>query len=154
MLRKVTLSGILLSAFLAVTAVAILAQGAPTGTSKPTPVTGKPKHTPSGVSYWDITVGTGETAKNGQTVSVQYTGWLTDGRKFDSSVGRKPLPFKIGEHKVVAGWEEGVVGMKVGGKRQLKIPPELAYGSRGFPGAIPPYATLIFDVELVSIESK
>ena len=143
-----------LTAICAVTAIAAFPQSATVNNSKPTPVTGKPKHTPSGVSYWDITVGTGETAKNGQTVSVQYTGWFTDGKKFDSSVGRRPLPFKIGEHKVIAGWEEGVAGMKVGGKRQLKIPPELGYGSRGYPGAIPPNATLIFDVELVSIDSK
>jgi FKBP-type peptidyl-prolyl cis-trans isomerase len=143
-----------LTAILALTEIAVFPQSGTVDTSKPTPVTGKPKKTYSGVSYWDITVGTGAVAKNGQTVSVQYTGWLTDGRQFDSSVGRKPLPFKIGEHKVIAGWEEGVTGMRVGGKRQLKVPPELGYGSRGYPGAIPPNATLIFDVELVSIDSK
>ena len=74
------------------------------------------------------------------------------GKKFDSSVGGKPFPFRIGSGNVIKGWEEGVVGMKVGGKRQLRIPQDLAYGARGYPGAIPPYATLIFDVQLVSVQ--
>ena len=154
MRRKVMLSGIVLSAILAVTAAAVLAQGAKVDTSKPTPVTGKPMKTKSGVSYWDIKVGTGATAMKGQTVTVHYTGWFTDGKKFDSSIGGKPLPFKIGAHEVIPGWEDGVAGMKVGGKRQLKIPSELGYGAKGYPGAIPPNATLIFDVELISIDSK
>jgi FKBP-type peptidyl-prolyl cis-trans isomerase FkpA len=154
MLRKVTLSGMLLSAILAVTAVAILAQGGSADTSKPTPVTGPAKKTSSGVSYWDIKVGSGDIAKKGQTVSVHYTGWLTNGTKFDSSVDRKePLQFKL-ESGVIQGWIDGVQGMKVGGKRQLKIPPELGYGSKGYPGAIPPNATLIFDIELLSIDRK
>jgi FKBP-type peptidyl-prolyl cis-trans isomerase FkpA len=132
----------------------MLAQGGVADTSKPTPVTGKPKHTPSGVSYWEIKEGTGDIAKKGQTVSVHYTGWLTDGKKFDSSVDRKqPFQFKL-ESGVIQGWIDGVQGMKVGGKRQLKVPPELGYGSRGFPGAIPPNATLIFDIELLSIDRK
>ena len=153
MLRRAVL-GAAVSAILAVAAVAVFAQGGKVDTSKPTPVTGSAKKTASGVSYWEIKVGTGATAMKGQTVSVHYTGWFTDGKKFDSSVGGKPLPFKIGAHEVIVGWEEGVAGMKVGGKRQLKIPPELGYGSRGYPGAIPPNATLIFDVELISIDSK
>ena len=149
MLRKV-----ILGAILAVTAAAIFAAGGQGNTSKPTPVTGPAKKTASGVSYWDIKVGTGATAMKGQTVNVHYTGWFTNGKQFDSSIGGKPLPFKIGAHEVIAGWEEGVAGMKVGGKRQLKIPPEMGYGARGYPGAIPPNTTLIFDVELISIDGK
>lgn len=150
MLRKVMSSGAVLAAILAVTALGIFAQAA----SKPTPVTGPAKKTSSGVSYWDIKVGMGATAMKGQTVNVHYTGWFTNGKQFDSSIGGKPLGFKIGAHEVIAGWEEGVAGMKVGGKRQLKIPPEMGYGAKGYPGAIPPNATLIFDVELISIDSK
>jgi FKBP-type peptidyl-prolyl cis-trans isomerase FkpA len=154
MLSKVTLSGMLLSAILAVTAMAILAQGGPADTSKPTPVTGPAKKTSSGVSYWDIKVGTGATAMKGQTVTVHYTGWLTNGKKFDSSVDRKePFQFTL-TSGVIQGWIDGVQGMKVGGKRQLRIPPELGYGAPGMPGAIPPNATLIFDIELLSIDRK
>ena len=138
MQRKVTVSGILLSAILALSAVALFAQSAKVDTSKPTPVTGPGMKTKSGVRYWDIKEGTGATAVKGQTVTVHYTGWFTDGKKFDSSIGGKPLPFKIGAHEVIQGWEDGVTGMKVGGKRQLKIPSELGYGAKGYPGAIPP----------------
>jgi FKBP-type peptidyl-prolyl cis-trans isomerase FkpA len=89
----------------------------------------------------------------GQKVKVDYTGWLTNGKKFDSSVGTgKPFAFNVGEGQVIRGWDEGIPGMKVGGKRQLRIPPELGYGSTGTPdGTIPPNATLIFDVRLVSV---
>lgn len=147
MLRKV-----MLSAILAVIATALFAQSAPTGTSKPTPVTGPGMKTKSGVRYWDIKVGTGATAMKGQTVTVHYTGWLTNGKKFDSSVDRKePLQFTL-KSGVIQGWIDGVQGMKVGGKRQLKIPPELGYGAPGMPPVIPPNATLIFDVELLSID--
>src|ERR1700690_1631533 len=116
----------------------------------PTKVTGAPTKTPSGLEYWDIKVGTGAVAQSGHQVKVDYTGWLTDGKKFDSSVGTgKPFGFMLGAGQVIKGWDEGVAGMKVGGKRQLRIPPELAYGAKGYPGAIPANAPLIFDVQLV-----
>jgi FKBP-type peptidyl-prolyl cis-trans isomerase len=99
-------------------------------------------------------VGNGEVAKEGSHVRVHYTGWLTNGKKFDSSVDAgKPFDFTIGNGEVIKGWEEGVSGMKVGGKRQLRIPPNLAYGTEGTPGGpIPPNATLIFDVQLLGVQ--
>jgi FKBP-type peptidyl-prolyl cis-trans isomerase len=122
-------------------------------TSGPTKVSGEPTKTASGLEYWDIKIGTGATAQTGQHVKVDYTGWLTNGKKFDSSVGTgKPFDFMLGAGQVIKGWDEGVVGMKMGGKRQLRIPPELAYGAAGYPGAIPPNATLIFDVQLVDVK--
>jgi FKBP-type peptidyl-prolyl cis-trans isomerase len=125
---------------------------AQTDTSSPTKVTGKPKTTSSGLQYWDIVVGTGATAVAGKPVKVHYTGWLTNGKKFDSSVDRgQPFVFPLGGGQVIKGWDEGVAGMKVGGKRQLRIPPELGYGARGAGNAIPPNATLIFDVELLEV---
>jgi FKBP-type peptidyl-prolyl cis-trans isomerase FkpA len=129
------------------------AANAPMNTAAPTPVSGPPQSTPDGLEYWDITVGTGATAKPGDTVKVQYTGWLVDGKKFDSSVDRhEPFSFTLGQGQVIKGWDEGVAGMKVGGKRQMRIPPSLGYGSRGAGGVIPPNATLIFDVELVGVQ--
>ena len=96
--------------------------------------------------------GTGEAAKNGDTLVVHYTGTLTDGKKFDSSRDRnKPFEVTLGQRRVIAGWEQGLQGMKVGESRRLTIPPELGYGERGVGGAIPPNATLIFDVELLEI---
>ena len=110
--------------------------------------------TPSGLQYEDTTEGSGGEAKKGQHVHVHYTGWLyndgTQGAKFDSSVDRKdPIAFSLGAGMVIKGWDEGVAGMKIGGKRTLIIPPELGYGARGAGGVIPPNATLKFDVELL-----
>jgi FKBP-type peptidyl-prolyl cis-trans isomerase len=108
--------------------------------------------TPSGLKYVDQVVGTGDTAAAGQNVSVHYTGWLENGKKFDSSVDRgQPFSFPLGAGRVIKGWDEGVQGMKVGGKRKLTIPSDLGYGSRGAGGVIPPNATLIFDVELLGV---
>ena len=123
------------------------AQGAP----------GKMSELPSGLKYTDSKVGDGATATAGHKVSVHYTGWLYNngekGKKFDSSVDRgQPFSFGLGAQQVIRGWDEGVAGMKVGGKRTLVIPPELGYGSRGAGGAIPPNATLIFDVELLKVD--
>ena len=118
----------------------------------PSKTTGKATKTASGLQYWDLKKGTGAVAKAGNTVKVHYTGWLTDGKKFDSSVDRnEPFEFKLGAGMVIRGWDEGVAGMKVGGKRQLQIPPDLGYGAAGAGGAIPPNATLVFDVELLGV---
>ena len=114
--------------------------------------------TPSGIRYIDSVVGSGAEAKSGQQVSVHYTGWLLEtgvqkGKKFDSSVDRgQPFRFALGAGMVIKGWDEGVAGMKVGGKRTLMIPSNLGYGARGAGGVIPPNANLVFDVELLGVQ--
>jgi FKBP-type peptidyl-prolyl cis-trans isomerase FkpA len=109
--------------------------------------------TPSGLQYDDLAVGEGAAACSGQYVTVHYTGWLADGKKFDSSLDRgDPFAFNLGKGQVIAGWDEGVQGMKVGGKRKLTIPPDLGYGQFGAGGVIPPNATLLFEVELLGVE--
>ena len=105
-----------------------------------------------GLEIVDVQVGTGTEATSGQNVTVHYTGWLTNGTKFDSSVDRgKPFSFPLGGGRVIKGWDQGVAGMKEGGKRRLTIPPELGYGARGAGNVIPPHSTLIFDVELLKV---
>lgn len=109
--------------------------------------------TPSGLQYYDIEPGKGPMPTPGSTVVVHYTGWLLNKKKFDSSLDQgKPFDFPLGAHRVIAGWDEGVATMKVGGKRRLVIPPELAYGQRGFPPVIPPQSTLVFDVQLLKFQ--
>lgn len=148
-----------IASILALTAIFALAQTATKkpatpNTTAPTKVVGNGVRTPSGLVYWDIRMGTGEAAKEGSHVRVHYTGWLTNGRKFDSSVDAgTPFDFTIGNGEVIKGWEEGVTGMRVRGKRQLRIPPALGYGAEGTPdGSIPPNANLIFDVQLLQVQ--
>jgi peptidylprolyl isomerase len=118
---------------------------------------GKMITTPSGLTYEEVKAGNGVTAQSGKTVSVHYTGWLDEagkkGKKFDSSLDRgQPFTFALGAGMVIKGWDEGVAGMKVGGKRTLHIPAALGYGSRGMGSVIPPNANLIFDVELLEVK--
>lgn len=109
--------------------------------------------TASGLQYEDIQVGTGDMPKKGQLVEVHYTGWLTNGKKFDSSVDRgEPFRFNVGVGQVIKGWDEGVATMRVGGKRKLMLPPQLGYGARGAGGVIPPNADLVFEVELLGLK--
>ncbi len=110
---------------------------------------GKPIRTPSGLGYYELKKGSGAVAKTGNSVKVHYTGWLPNGTKFDSSVGKDPIEFQLGAGHVIKGWDEGIAGMRVGGKRQLHIPAALGYGERGAGRVIPPNSELIFDVELV-----
>lgn len=116
------------------------------------PATGALAQSGDGLKVTDITVGTGDEAVAGKTVTVHYTGWLMDGTKFDSSLDRgEPLSFPLGVGRVIRGWDEGVAGMRVGGKRELVIPPGLAYGASGASGVIPPNATLRFEVEMLGV---
>jgi len=136
-------------------ALAILAVSTPVGRSDA--ADNQVREMPDGLKYTDTKIGDGATAKAGNKVSVNYTGWLYNngakGAKFDSSLDRgQPFQFTLGAHQVIAGWDEGVAGMKVGGKRTLIIPPELGYGARGAGGAIPPNATLMFDVDLLQVQ--
>jgi FKBP-type peptidyl-prolyl cis-trans isomerase len=115
-------------------------------------MTEQPVSNPSGLKYLDVEPGTGAVAQHGQHVKVHYTGWLANGQKFDSSLDRRePFEFLLGAGQVIKGWDEGVAGMKVGGKRKLMIPPAMGYGARGAAGVIPPNADLIFEVELLAI---
>ena len=140
----------------AAVALAILAVSAPIGRSDA--ADNQVTEMPDGLKYTDTKTGDGAAAKAGNKVSVNYTGWLYEngakGKMFDSSLDRgQPFQFTLGAHQVIAGWDEGVAGMKVGGKRTLIIPPELGYGARGAGGgAIPPNATLIFDVDLLQVQ--
>ncbi len=127
----------------------LVAQSANTTTARKIEVSEKYITTPSGLKYLDMVEGSGAAPKTGQTVSVHYTGTLEDGTKFDSSRDRgRPFEFQLGAGQVIKGWDEGIASMKVGGRRQLVIPPDLGYGSRGI-GPIPPNSTLLFDVELM-----
>ena len=149
-----TLAVILVLAAIFVIAQSTARKSAAPNTNAPTKVTGEGVKTPSGLIYWDIRVGNGEVAKEGSRVRVHYTGWLTNGKKFDSSLDAgQPFDFRIGNGEVIKGWEEGVAGMRVRGKRQLRIPPTLGYGAEGTPdGPIPPNATLIFDIQLLGVQ--
>ncbi|HEX6544606.1 MAG TPA: FKBP-type peptidyl-prolyl cis-trans isomerase [Ktedonobacterales bacterium] len=118
----------------------------------PPPVNGTPAQMPGGLQYIDVVTGSGDAARAGQNVSVHYTGWLTNGQKFDSSRDRgQPFSFRLGGGQVIQGWDAGVAGMRVGGQRRLIIPPNMGYGASGAGGVIPPNATLIFDVELLGV---
>jgi peptidylprolyl isomerase len=129
------------------------ASAAPAPTPSPAPAAAPPPDPNAKLQIIDQAVGKGAEAKNGDTVSVHYTGTLTDGKEFDSSRKRnKPFVFTLGRGGVIKGWDQGVLGMKVGGKRKLVIPPDLGYGARGAPPAIPPNSTLNFDIELLDIK--
>lgn len=139
----------------AAVALAIIAAGAPLG--RAAAAQNQVTEMPDGLKYTDNKIGDGAVASPGAKVSVHYTGWLwkdgAKGTKFDSSLDRgQPFEFTLGAHQVIAGWDEGVAGMKVGGERTLIIPPELGYGARGAGGVIPPNATLIFDVQLLKVQ--
>ena len=128
------------------------ATSAPAATTTPAPG-GKVHKLASGLVYEDLVVGNGRMADPGMAVTVHYTGWLTDGTKFDSSLDRnQPFQFRLGAGQVIRGWDEGVKGMRIGGKRKLTIPPDMGYGSAGAGGVIPPNATLVFEVELLGLQ--
>jgi FKBP-type peptidyl-prolyl cis-trans isomerase FkpA len=147
------------AAMMAVLASLAVALGAqiqdkpPRPLAKPWQARGEPVTLRSGLQYWDIVVGHGFEAVRGKRVTVHYSGYLMTGQKFDSSVDRnEPLEFRMGDSNIIRGWHDGVAGMKIGGKRKLRIPPGLAYGSSGAGGgAIPPHAVLTFDIELLAV---
>ena len=150
---------VILFAFLAFLSAGVGAAQEQTTTPAPAPKTGtthpkpaKMTTTPSGLQYLDLVVGKGPLPKEGHSVVVNYTGTFTNGKVFDTSEGKQPFEFKLGRGEVIKGWDEGVASMRVGGKRKLVIPPDLAYGSRGYPGVIPPNSTLTFVVELLQIK--
>src|ERR1700723_2715270 len=158
MMKRLFSGAIVTGAIILVTAVAVAQTAAAKpktpNTNAPTKVTGDGVKTDSGLQYWEIRVGPGEVAKEGSHVRVHYTGWLTHGKKFDSSVdAAQPFDCASGSGRVTKGWEEGVSGMKVGGKRQLRIPPALGYGADGTRGGpTPPKTSLIFDVKLLQVQ--
>jgi FKBP-type peptidyl-prolyl cis-trans isomerase len=150
-IARALLTSLLLVAGALSTSALATQEGKPMEPAKDT-AAAKETVTPSGLKYVDQKVGAGAEAKSGDVVSVHYTGWLENGTKFDSSRDRnEPFRFKLGASQVIKGWDEGVAGMKVGGKRRLTIPAELGYGKRGAGGVIPPDATLVFEVELLGI---
>jgi FKBP-type peptidyl-prolyl cis-trans isomerase FkpA len=161
-LKRLTLllvAGLALTAAVALSGCGTPAQtAAPSSPAQPTePATSQaatpvaPAPVAKGLIIKDTVVGKGAEAKSGDKVTVNYTGWLTDGKKFDSSIGKAPFEFTLGAGEVIPGWDQGVAGMKVGGKRKLTIPPDLGYGATGAGGVIPPNATLLFDVELLKV---
>ncbi len=121
--------------------------------SEPATVIGQGTTTPSGVTYWDIEKGVGETAEKGRIVKIHYTGWAENGKEVVDSV-REGLPaiFRLGQGQVIKGWDDGIEGMKVGGKRQLRVPPELAYGATGLAPYVLPNETVIFDIQLIGVQ--
>ena len=155
MMRRFQFRSLSIAIAVAIGTAAAVLVAIPPGASAQTK--GKTMTTASGLQIIDSVAGTGAAPKPGQTCVMHYTGWLYEGgkkgKKFDSSVDRnEPFEFPIGQHRVIAGWDEGVATMKVGGKRTLIIPPALGYGARGAGGAIPPNATLMFDVELLDVK--
>jgi peptidylprolyl isomerase len=152
-------NAVIFFAFLAFLSVNVWAAQEQTSTPAPAPKAGKTHvkaakmtTTASGLQYLDLVVGKGPQPKEGHTVVVNYTGTFSDGKVFDTSEGKQPFQFKLGRGEVIKGWDEGVASMRVGGKRKLVIPPDLAYGSRGYPGVIPPNSTLTFVVELLNVK--
>ncbi len=148
----VILIGILMLALLYLQSGGTSAGNLPPMSEKIPKVNGPVTTTPSGLQIIEVQSGTGKTAQAGNSVSVHYTGYLTDGTQFDSSIGGQPITFVLGSGRVIKGWEEGITGMQVGEKRRLIIPPQLGYGAQGAGGVIPPNATLVFDVELVNVQ--
>jgi FKBP-type peptidyl-prolyl cis-trans isomerase len=151
MANRILRACVLSSSFLlALSACKDKSQSSSTSANDQNSATSAPSH--AEVKIEDLKVGVGKEATSGHEVVVHYTGWLTNGTKFDSSVGKAPFTFTLGAGQVIAGWDQGVQGMKVGGKRKLTIPPELGYGAQGAGGVIPPNATLVFEVELLDVK--